>query len=152
VLAVEAGLAGHPDDEETAQAREKLRLVKGVLYWDLHQAFRERLYQQRRQLRELDKALAEANTRWLRVEQARASAPVTTGDYAERIATMQQRLSDLRARLAGAADAQQNLLANIAIHELEAQQERLADYEIQARFSLAAIYDRASELPAGGGP
>ena len=25
----------------------------------------------------------------------------------------------------------------------------LADYEIQARFSLAAIYDRASETPAG---
>jgi hypothetical protein len=63
-----------------------------------------------------------------------------------------QRLSGLRARLAGAADSQQDLLASIAIHELEAQQQRLADYEIQARFSLAAIYDRAAETATGGGP
>src|SRR5690606_16239366 len=70
VLQIEAGLAAAPDDESTAAAREKLALVKGVLYWDLHQAFRERLYQQRRALRELDKALTEANTRWLRVQQA----------------------------------------------------------------------------------
>jgi chromosome segregation ATPase len=126
--------------------------VKGVLYWDLHQAWRERLYQQRRQLRELDKALAEANTRWVRVQQARASAPATTGDYADRITALTQRLTALRARLAGAADAQQDLLASIAIHELEAQQQRLEDYEVQARFSLAAIYDRAAETAPAGSP
>jgi hypothetical protein len=151
VLVVEAALAAQPG-EDTAAAREKLALVKGVLFWDLHQEFRERLYQQRRQLRELDRALAAANTRWLRVQQARATAPVTTGDYADRIAALQGRLGALRARLGQTADAQQDLLASIAIHELEAQQQRLADYEIQARFSLAAIYDRASEASSGGGP
>jgi hypothetical protein len=146
---VEAGLAAQPDNEATAAARDKLRLVKGVLLWDLNQAFRERLYQQRRTLRELDLALAEANTRWLRVEQARASAPATTGASADRIAALQARLAALRTRLGEAATAQQDLLANIAVHELEAQQQRLADYEIQARFSLAAIYDRAAELSGG---
>jgi hypothetical protein len=151
-LAIEAALAARPDDGETRAAREKLELVKGVLFWDLNQAFRERLYQQRRQLRELDKALEEANTRWLRVQQARASAPVTTGDYADRIAALTRQLEALRGRLRDAASTQQNLLASIAIHELEQQQQRLADYEIQARFSLAAIYDRAAEAPAGSAP
>jgi hypothetical protein len=145
ILDVEAGLAAQPDNEATAAARDKLRLVKGVLSWDLNQSFRERLYQQRRTLRELDLELAEANTRWLRVEQARASAPVSTGEYADRISALQARLSALRARLGEAAAAQQDLLANIAVHELQQQQQRLADYEIQARFSLAAIYDRAAE-------
>ncbi|HWL63688.1 MAG TPA: hypothetical protein VNQ32_12875 [Steroidobacteraceae bacterium] len=152
VQAVEVALAGMPDDEEARAAREKLALVKGVLYWDLHQAYRERLYQQRRQLRELDKALAEANTRWLRVQQARASAPVATGEQAERIELLTQRLKALRARLGAAADAQQDLLAGIAIHELDMQRERLEDYEVQARFSLAAIYDRAAEKAPAGGP
>jgi hypothetical protein len=149
---IEAALAAQPEDEEARAAREKLALVKGVLYWDLHQAWRERLYQQRRQLRELDKALAEANTRWVRVQQARASAPATTGDYADRITALTQRLTALRARLAGAADAQQDLLASIAIHELEGQQQRLEDYEVQARFSLAAIYDRAAETAPAASP
>ncbi len=152
VQAVEVALAGMPDDEEARAAREKLALVKGVLYWDLHQAYRERLYQQRRQLRELDKALAEANTRWLRVQQARASAPVATGEQAERTELLTQRLKALRARLGAAADAQQDLLAGIAIHELDMQRERLEDYEVQARFSLAAIYDRAAEKAPAGGP
>jgi hypothetical protein len=155
ILDIEAALAAAPDDQATALARQKLRLVKGVLYWDLHQAFRERLYQQRRQLRELDKALAEANIRWRRVQRARETAPATTGDFGERIAALQQRLTALRARLAAAAEAQQRLLADIAIHELKAQRQRLSDYEIQARFSLAAIYDRAAgqSRPAeDGGP
>ncbi|MDQ2639847.1 MAG: hypothetical protein M3Y79_04630 [Pseudomonadota bacterium] len=152
VQAIETALAAMPDDEETRAAREKLSLVKGVLYWDLHQAYRERLYQQRRQLRELDKALAEANTRWLRVQQARASAPVATGEQAERIDLLTQRLRALRARLGAAADAQQSLLAGIAIHELDTQRQRLEDYEVQARFSLAGIYDRAAETAPAGGP
>lgn len=152
LLDVEAGLAAQPDNAETAAAREKLQLIKGVLYWDLNQAFKERLYQQRRQLAELDRALAEANTRWLRVQQARESVPVSTGEQGERIATLQQRLAALRARLAEAAGAQQTLLADLAAFELQSQRQRLEDYEIQARFALAAIYDRASEASSGGGP
>lgn len=152
ILAIEAGLADQPDDAQGAAAREKLRLVRGVLFWDLNQAFRERLYQQQRQLRELDRALAEANTRWLRVQQARAEAPQTTGDHATRVAALQQRLDGLRARLAEAARAQQDLLSDIAVQELRAQQQRLLDYEVQARFSLATIYDRAAEAPAEAAP
>ncbi len=51
----------------------------------------------------------------------------------------------LRARLDAAATAQENLLASIASDELGAQRQRIADYEVQARFALAAIYDRAAE-------
>jgi tetratricopeptide (TPR) repeat protein len=154
VLVLEALLDAQPDGEEKRQAREKLDLIKGVLQWDLGEAFRERLYQQRRQLRELDKALTEANSRWLRVQQARATAPVTTGDFADRIQALQGRLTALRARLGGAATAQQDLLAGIAIEELHTQRQRLADYEVQARFSLATIHDRAADTrpaPSGGG-
>jgi hypothetical protein len=56
-------------------------------------------------------------------------------------------MSELRAKLAGAADAQGNLLADIAVNELSAQKQRIADYEVQARFALASIYDRAAEPP-----
>ncbi len=70
IAAIEAGLAAEPDGEETAAKRERLQLVKGVLYWDLRQSYRERLYQQRTELKSLDAAIAEANRRWLRVEQA----------------------------------------------------------------------------------
>ena len=143
---LETALASAPADEQAA-ARDKLRLIKGVLYWDLKQSFRDRLYQQRRDLRELDRSLTETNTRWLRVQQARESAPNTTGDFAARIAALQSRLEALRGKLAGSTTAQGELLADIAVHELEAQKQRLDEYEQQARFALASIYDRAAEAP-----
>jgi len=143
---LESALATAPADEQAA-ARDKLRLIKGVLYWDLKQSFRDRLYQQRRDLRELDRSLTETNTRWLRVQQARESAPTTTGDFAARITALQARLEALRGKLAGSATAQGELLADIAVHELEAQKQRLGEYEQQARFALASIYDRAAEAP-----
>jgi hypothetical protein len=145
---IEAGLATEPDNEETAAKRDRLRLVKGALYWDLRQKYRERLYQQRSELKSLDAALTEANRRWLRVEQARKTAPTTTGDFAARIEALQARMTQLRAKLAAAARAQGDLLADIAVSELDAQKQRIADYEVQARFALATIYDRAAEPQA----
>ena len=44
------------------------------------------------------------------------------------------------------------LLADIAVHELDAQKQRMADYEVQARFALASIYDRAAEPPPRAAP
>ncbi|MEO6368454.1 MAG: hypothetical protein ABIP38_10735, partial [Steroidobacteraceae bacterium] len=152
VSGIEAALAAAPDNAETAATRDKLRLIKGVLYWDLRQTYRDRLYQQRRELRVLDSALAEANQRWLRVQIARKTAPTTTGDFATRIAALQARMTGLRGKLGDAATAQGNLLADIAVFELEAQKQRIADYEIQARFALATIYDRASETPRPATP
>jgi hypothetical protein len=56
-------------------------------------------------------------------------------------------MTELRARLAQASTGQQQLLSDIAIAELEAQKQRISDYEVQARFALATIYDRAAEAP-----
>jgi hypothetical protein len=145
IEALEAALAGAPDTEENAALRERLRLVRGVLQWQLNEGFRGRLYNERRELKSLDNALAEMRSRWLRVERANETAPRSTGDFAQRIVALQQRLSELRERLAQARDAQSGQLAALAIGELEAQKQRLAEYEVQARFSLASIYDRAAE-------
>jgi chromosome segregation ATPase len=127
--------------------QEKLHLIRGVLFWDLRSSYRDRLYAERRELKDLDKSLAEANNRWLRVQQARQIAPTTTGDFAARIALLQARMSTLRANLARESTAQGDLLGQIAVDELQAQQQRIKDYEIQARFALATIYDRAADAP-----
>ena len=147
VEALEAALAGAPEDADTAALRERLRLVRGVLQWQLTQDFRGRLYGERRDLKSLDAALAELRSRWLRVQRANETAPRSTGDFSGRIASLQQRLTELRERLAQSQSAQSGQLTALAIGELEAQKERLTEYEVQARFSLASIYDRAAEPP-----
>jgi hypothetical protein len=47
----------------------------------------------------------------------------------------------------------QNLfLQSLAIRELEAQKVRIETYQVQARYELAAIYDRTSNGPAKAPP
>ena len=52
-------------------------------------------------------------------------------------------------RLAGVAQQQNACSKSLARNELEQQKERIGTYQIQARFALAAIYDRAARHRRG---
>ncbi len=122
----------------------RLALVKGVLQFRLHDAFNARLWQEHRGLKDLSLALHEAQSRWIRVERDRKSVPTNTGEFAARVAALKQRIDTLEARLGDAEQKQSVLLARLAAHELEGQKDRLAAYQVQARFALASMYDRAA--------
>jgi len=141
---MEAALVGAPDNEENAALRDRLRLVKGVLYFRLNDSFKARVWRERRTIKDLDLALHEAQARWIRVERARKSVPTNNGEFAARIAALQQRIDGLQIRLVDAAQKQNGYLAQLAVKELEGQKDRLATYQIQARFALATMYDRAA--------
>jgi hypothetical protein len=146
VQKIEEGLAsaGATADPELA---EKARLLKGVLYWRLNETWRARVWQERRSLKEIDVALREARNLWVRVQHDRSSTVADTGGFANRLGTLKTRLEALRGRLAATRAAQNDYLADLAARELEAEKGRLATYQIQARFALAAIYDRGSNPP-----
>jgi DNA segregation ATPase FtsK/SpoIIIE-like protein len=147
---IEAALAGAPDTQENAELRERLALVRGVLFFHLNDAYSARLWEQHRSLKDLNLALHEAQSRWIRVEQARRNVPTNTGEFAERIAALKTRIEALATRLAATEDAQRDYLERVAVNELEDQKSRLATYQIQARFALAGMYDRAAN--AGAAP
>jgi len=149
---LEAALAGAPDTPENAETRARLKLVKGVLSYRLEEAYAARLWQEHRGLKDLNLALHEAQSRWIRVERARRSMPVNTGEFAARVAALRQRIEGLQTRLAATEEKQGAYLAQIAVHELEQQKDRLAIYQVQARFALATMYDRAASVAAGGKP
>ncbi len=144
VQKLEAALASAPNNEENAALRERLRLVKGVLYFRLNDTFKARMWQQRRTMKDLDAALREAQTRWIRVERARKSVPTNTGEFATRVAALKERIDALQVRLASVEQKQNTYLADVAVAGLQAQKDRLSTYQVQARFALATMYDRAA--------
>ena len=148
IVRLEAALLTAPNDDETNAIREKTRLAKGVLYWRLAESFKARVWNERRTLKDLDQALREAQNRWVRVQKARSSMPNNTGEFAARVAALRARLDGAQTRLAAVARQQNALLEALARHELEQQKERIGTYQIQARFALAAIYDRAAAPPS----
>jgi flagellin-specific chaperone FliS len=132
-------------------AADKLRLIRGVLYWRLQAAFKARSYQEEHSLREVDAALEELQNRWVRVQKARASVPSTNGDFSARVADLGRRIDRLHADLAHAQQQQAGYLDGLAEAALDAQQVRLASYSQQARFALANLYDRAANADAHPG-
>ena len=149
---LEAALANAPGTPENAELRDRLRLVKGVLLFRLNDSFRARLWQQRRTMKDLDLSLREAQSRWIRVERARKSVPTNNGEFAARVASLKQRIDTLQVRLADIESKQSGYLAQIAVAELDEQKNRLAAYQVQARFALATMYDRAANPGARNGP
>ena len=149
VARLEEQLTTLPPGLERDDARDKQRLIKGVLYWRLDSTFKARVYQERRTLREIDAALEELQNRWVRVQQARSTVPNDTDEFAARIAALAARMHAIRDRLSQTSQQQSQYLDDVAESELRAQKERLDAYALQARFALADIYDRGADQ--GGG-
>lgn len=135
-------------DPAVAEMREKTRMLRGVVYWELNAGYKARLWRERKQLRELDVALKDARRHQILVGRAQEESPRRTEEFAETVRNLNPRIAALSARLAAAAEAQSQYLAAIATRELEAQKQRLAAYSLQAQFALASIYDRAASGPA----
>jgi hypothetical protein len=141
---VEDYLAAHPDDPDLAEMRDKHRLMKGVVYWRLSSSFKARLWNERRSVKELEAELQETQKRAVLVRQARAGVPTNTGAYTGRVAAVRARMDQLQQRLTDVSAQQNRYLQALAIRELQSQKERISTYQIQARYELAAIYDRAA--------
>ena len=151
VAEMESVLATAGDNPETNEAREKLRLVKGVIYWQMNDGFKARAWAARKDLREVAQALRETEKRWSLVQEAKTAVPDRNGEFGERISALRPRIGAARDRLAALEHAQADYLADIAVTELTSQKERISTYMLQARYALATIYDRAAADQQKGG-
>jgi hypothetical protein len=145
----EARIGALPEGEQRDALAERIRLLRGRLLWDLDAAYKLALRKLESSLHETENQLAEARERSGRVEQAADLAPRNTAGFAARVGELRERIARLQPRLQAASVAQEGLLADLAVKQLEAQKARLANYGMQAQFALAALYDGAV---AGGAP
>ena len=143
LMKMEATFAARPGDPDLVDAREDHRLLKGVMQWNLSAAMKSRAFRAQRGLNETQDALVLSERARLHVNEARELSPARYADYELRINTLQPRLLAMQGRLRAARMTEERFLSLLAVRELEAEQARLADYEVRARYALAAIYDRA---------
>lgn len=132
------------------ELRERHRLLKGVMLWDLDRGFRERSWRAHRALRDLDRELATAKAHLAGIQAAGTAEPARFDEFAARIAALAPRIGSLQAAVSATLHRQEDTLVALAVQELGAQKERLASYRVQARFALATLYDRASTQAATG--
>lgn len=135
-----AKVSGGDDLSETA---DRLRRAAGALTWQLSQDFPARSWDAKKGLRDTTIALAQAADRNEALTAAQQDEPLRHARFAERIAELEKRLRGLRPDVEIVARQVQQQVQDVAIAELERQQERLAIYAAQARLAIAQIHDRA---------
>lgn len=134
---------GQSDIEGLADATERLRRAAGALQWQLSQSFSARAWEAKKALRDTDQALGQARERDAALQRAQREEPARHLHFAERIARLGGRLVAMRPAVNTVAMNVQAQLQDIAVAELQAQQERLAGYAAQARLAIAQIHDQA---------
>ena len=141
---MEATFTARPDDHDLLEARDKYRLLQGVMAWRLSSTMKARAAGISRDLNKTRGALEDTNSAWAHVAEAREQMPARLVDYRRRLDALQPRVAAARQQLLAMKAQQEQFLATLAVAELQLEQGRLATYEVQARFALAAIYDRAT--------
>jgi hypothetical protein len=143
-----AGLENTPvlvvDIPEAREVRDKIRLLKGVLQWQLERDFKDRLWRLRRDVRKTGVALVETQRSRRQIDDTKLKEPLRFEALSERVHSLRPRIDGMKTRVADALSEQRTFLQSIAVGELQAQKQRLDVYTVQARFALAAIYDLAA--------
>ncbi len=125
-----------------ATAQDKYRLLGGLLEWDLSAQYSARLWTAKQHLQEVDRLMAESETRRAALAQAQIEAPQTVDGFATRINVVRPHIGALQAKIDAVARVQEQYLATLAADELMLQRERIVAYVTQARFAVAQIFDR----------
>jgi len=146
VTGLEANPALGADIPEAAEVRDKIRLLKGVLQWELEKGFKDKLWRIRRELRLTGEALVETQRARRQVDESIRLEPVSFAALGERVDGLAPGIEGMKMRVEDAMSAQRAFLQQIAVGELSAQKQRLDTYTIQARFALASIYDIAATV------
>ncbi len=151
IIAIERHPALEANIPEAEEVRDKIKLLKGALQWDIEKEFKSRLWKIRRDLRQTGEALVETSRSRRQVDQAMRDEPLLFGEFNQRVDGLSPKIDDLKARVEMTMDRQRAFMLGVAVDELRAQKQRLDTYTVQARFALAAIYDLASTATADAG-
>lgn len=151
ISAIEENPVLQADIPEAQEVRDKIKLLKGALQWDLDREFKSRLAKLRRDLRQTGEALVDTSRSRRQVDQTMRDEPKLFGELNQRVDGLSPKLDDLRARVEAAMERQRTFMLGVAVDELRAQKQRLDTYTVQARFALAAIYDLAATGTATAG-
>ena len=139
-IGADASLAAPGDGD----LRDRQRLLKGVLLWNLDREYKYRLWVERRNIASIDSLLARAERGYDGAATARRNTPAELDGFAAQISSVVPRIERMQVAIAQARGQQEERLLALAIDTLREQRDRLATYRVQAQFALATIYDRAA--------
>jgi len=144
---IEAALAGD-SRPQAAALRERAARLRGVLTFRLRTEYHERLTAFDEHLRGLEEAMQVMEAQYESFVRVRQAALHSYEGYETPIRRLRTRVGTSLNRVELLMARQGRMLEIVAINELMARWDRLADYRDQARYALADSFDRATQARA----
>jgi hypothetical protein len=134
-----AGGAAVPGDVEARIAR-----LRGVLHWNIYTEYDRRFTEAHTHLRDLNGEVGRLKMQYAAFVRTRQAATQSCEGYDDLIRRQRSLIRAAREKVGDLMARQGNMLETLAVNELTARRERLAEFQIKARFGMADSYDRAT--------
>jgi len=144
VEGLQSAIVSPGQNPEIAALADRVRLVAGVLNWELAQDHPARRWTQQKALAAIDQQLDQAAQREAALAQAQREEPLRLERFGARIDALASQLDATLPRVTALAREQQGVAQTIAEAALVDQKQRLVAYTAQARFEIAQLMDRAT--------
>jgi hypothetical protein len=131
---------------DTGDQQEMLRLLSGLLNYQLATDYPRRIWQSRKQLIQLDRALNEADERVIGLRRITDRTQLDLADFRGRISGQAEKISALGTRVTRLLKQQEQRINQLAIEAIQSQQQHVVQLRLNARYELARIYDNLAAM------
>ncbi|MDJ0834161.1 MAG: tetratricopeptide repeat protein [Gammaproteobacteria bacterium] len=129
------------DQRDLSEEQDKFRLFRGLLEYQIAIDFPRRLWQVRRELQLLDRALEQASESAVSLSQASELNGLKLDEFDQRINGQQQLILDHFSRSQDLIEQQQQHLNQMAVAAIDSRKQQLAQLRLSARYSAARLFD-----------
>jgi hypothetical protein len=127
-----------PDDIE-----DRIKRLRGVLHWNIYTEYDRRFTEAYKHLHDLNHEVEQLKRQYTAFVRTRQAATQSYEGYDDMIRRQRFMIQKAREKVVELMARQGHMLETMAVNELTARRERLAGFQIKARFATADSYDRA---------
>ncbi|HSM29629.1 MAG TPA: hypothetical protein VK854_02935 [Woeseiaceae bacterium] len=122
----------------------RIARLRGVLHWNIYTEYNRRFTEAYKHLRDLNREVDLLKRQYAAFVRTRQAATQSYEGYDDIIRRQRSRIRTAREKVGELMASQGHMLETMAVNELTARRERLAEFQIKARFGMADSYDRAT--------
>ncbi|RDH86982.1 MAG: hypothetical protein DIZ78_05640 [endosymbiont of Escarpia spicata] len=148
--AIETKMDQMGDAVQLESKRQRLRLMMGMLNWQVETDFKPRLWQFKKLLRSTGDELERSGQLRERLKEALEQAPGRFEGFSGRIESLKVRIAELQSTVNVTLKAQAGALNLMASESLQQRRQGLEALQVRTRFALAQLQDRAAARSEAG--
>lgn len=130
------------------EIKDRIKRLQGVIYWNIYTDYDKRYTEAYKHLYDLDQVVSKLKKQYTNFVRTRQAATQSYQGYEEEISRLRRHIRDSIKKVEVLMARQGNMLETMAVDQLGKRRQRLAEFQIKARFAMADSYDRATSAQA----